>query len=97
MERERAGWRQPGDSAVGAAGREEQGRVLHSLHASLCSFAVWFHVHLNQTASDASADLSFRGSVFQLVSNSDSSPKVYFKISEFIFFLSEGALQRHHF
>lgn len=60
MERERAGSRQPGDSAVGAAGREEQGRVLHSLHASMCSSAVWFHVHLNQAAADACADLSFR-------------------------------------
>lgn len=47
-------------------------------------FNMVFYVHLNQTASEASLDLSFRRSVFQLLSNSDSSPKVYFEIPEFL-------------
>lgn len=67
------------ETAVGAAvGWRARGSTLGA------RFTTLFYVHLNQTASHASVDLSFRGSVFQLLANSDSSPKVYFKIPEFI-------------
>lgn len=54
---------------------------------SVCA-VMWYFTriltHVNQTASDVSMALSFRRSVSQLFSNSDSSPKFYFKIPEFL-------------
>lgn len=43
-----------------------------------------FYVRLHQAASDVPVDWSFRRSVSQLFSNSDSSPKVHFKMQEFL-------------
>ena len=43
-----------------------------------------FYVRLHQTTSDVPVDWSCRRSVSQLFSNSDSSPKVYFKMPEFL-------------
>lgn len=43
-----------------------------------------FYAHLNETASGVSVHWSFRRSVSQLFSNFDSSPKVYFKLPEFL-------------
>lgn len=43
-----------------------------------------FYAHLNETASGVSVNWSFRRSISQLFSNFDSSPKVYFKLPEFL-------------
>ena len=53
--------------------------VWHVVCAGMLSY-----VRLHQTTSDVPVDWSCRRSVSQLFSNSDSSPKVYFKMPEFL-------------
>ena len=69
--------RQPGEAAVAASVRQEGG--WHVVCAGML-----FYVRLHQAASDVPVDWSFRRSVSQLFSNSDSSPKVHFKMQEFL-------------